>query len=85
MKSILTKNDAYIFIAVRMKSSRLPLKAMIDISGKPLLLRLVERLSECISLDKIVICTSTHGQDDEIEVLLFNIKLIFLEGVKWMS
>ena len=80
MKSILTKNDAYIFIAVRMKSSRLPLKAMIDISGKPLLLRLVERLSEGISLDKIVICTSTHGQDDEIESFAIQHKINFFRG-----
>mgnify|MGYP006096681345 CR=1 FL=1 len=58
------EKNTYIFIAVRMKSSRLHLKAFADIHGKPLIQRLVERLTEQIPLRQIVICTSENQQDD---------------------
>lgn len=50
-----------------MKSSRLARKALLDVGGKPLLLRLVERVAEKFPRERIVLCTSTHPQDDEIE------------------
>ena len=67
MDSNLGEKDTYVFVAVRMKSSRLPLKALADIHGKPLIQRLVDRLSETIPLDRIVLCTSEHPQDDAIQ------------------
>jgi spore coat polysaccharide biosynthesis protein SpsF len=82
MNPILTKSNAYVFIAVRMKSSRLPLKAMLDIFGKPLLLRLIERIAESISLSKIVICTSTNSQDDEIEHFAIRHKFNYFRGAE---
>lgn len=54
-------------IAVRMKSTRLPRKALADIKGKPMTLRLIERLRASKTINKIVICTSGH-QDDAILV-----------------
>ena len=80
MSSILSKESTYIFIAVRMKSSRLPLKAMLDVCGKPLLLRLIERIVESIPLSKVVICTSTHSQDDEIEYFAIRHKFNYFRG-----
>ena len=56
-----------ICIAVRMKSQRLPRKALIDVAGKPFLQHLVERLSQAKMVDQIVVCTSTDPQDDELE------------------
>lgn len=50
-------------IVVRMKSVRLPRKALADIHGKPMTLRLIERLRAARTIDKIVICTSTHPDD----------------------
>lgn len=50
-------------IAVRMKSTRLPRKALADIGGKPMTLRLIERLRAAKRVDEIVICTSTHPDD----------------------
>jgi len=50
-------------LAVRMKSTRLPRKALADILGKPMTLRLIERLRVAKSIDKIVLCTSTHPDD----------------------
>ena len=50
-------------IAVRMKSTRLPRKALADIHGEPMTLRLIERLRAAKTIDEIVICTSTHPDD----------------------
>ncbi|MBN1280609.1 MAG: 3-deoxy-manno-octulosonate cytidylyltransferase [Candidatus Thermoplasmatota archaeon] len=52
-------------ITARLKSSRLPLKIMKDLKGKPVIQRLVERAAEIhgIAKDDIVICTSAHPQD----------------------
>lgn len=52
-------------VAVRMKSSRLENKALLDLNGKPLILQLLLRLRKSKRLDDIVLCTSTH-LDDEI-------------------
>jgi spore coat polysaccharide biosynthesis protein SpsF len=52
-----------IFITVRMKSSRLPRKALLDIGGKPVIEHLIDRLKLAKSPDLIVLCTSTHPDD----------------------
>lgn len=66
-----------VLIAVRMKSKRLPGKATADIEGKPLIERLIERLKKCKAPDGIVLCTSTHP-DDEILVHIAKKK-----DIKW--
>ena len=63
----MSKNEQFIFVAVRLKSTRLLRKALADVAGKPLLLRLVERIAERFPFDRIVLCTSVNPQDDEIE------------------
>lgn len=52
-------------ITARLKSSRLPLKIMKDLNGKPVIHRIVERAQEIHSIPNqdIVICTSAHPQD----------------------
>jgi spore coat polysaccharide biosynthesis protein SpsF len=50
-----------------MGSSRLPGKVLMDVSGKPALTRLVNRLRLCRYLDDIVVATSTAPADDAIE------------------
>ncbi len=80
MNNILGKESTYVFVAVRMKSSRLPLKAMLDVYGKPLLLRLIERIAETVPLDKIVICTSIHSQDNDIEHFAIQHKFNYFRG-----
>jgi len=52
-----------IFITVRMKSSRLPRKALLEIKGKPVIEHLIDRLKLAKSPDLIVLCTSTHPDD----------------------
>jgi spore coat polysaccharide biosynthesis protein SpsF (cytidylyltransferase family) len=80
MNPILNKSNAYVFIAVRMKSSRLRYKAMLDINGKPLILRLIEELSKNIPLDKIVICTSKNTQDSPLEEFAYKYKIKCFRG-----
>lgn len=54
-------------VAVRMKSSRLKSKALADLRGKPLIARLASRVSQCRRLTGVVLCTSTHPEDDVLE------------------
>jgi len=56
-------------VAVRLKSSRLPKKALRDLAGEAVLVRLMERVRKAATLDEVIICTSTHPQDDAIEEL----------------
>jgi spore coat polysaccharide biosynthesis protein SpsF len=52
-------------ITARLKSTRLPLKIMKDLNGKPVIQRVVERAQEIHSIPNknIVICTSVDHQD----------------------
>lgn len=58
-------------VAVRMKSSRLKKKALLDLNGKPLILQLFSRLKKSKKMDDIVLCTSTHP-DDRVLIELAN-------------
>ena len=55
-----------IYIACRLKSARLPLKALRSISGKPLLLYLLQSLSQVHPKDSIILCTSSLSSDDSL-------------------
>lgn len=57
-----------ILITARMKSTRLPQKALLNFLGKPLVEFQIERLRSS-GVQKIVICTSWKSQDDPLEVL----------------
>ena len=41
-----------------MGSKRLPRKSMLDLSGKPLIYRIIERLKKCKLPDDIILITS---------------------------
>ena len=56
-------------IAVRLKSSRLPRKALADLSGESLIIRLTERVQQATIPTEVIWCTSTHSQDDPLEKL----------------
>ncbi|WP_213586903.1 cytidylyltransferase domain-containing protein [Paenibacillus sp. J2TS4] len=53
-------------IQARINSSRLPGKVLMKVMDKPLLEYQVERLQRAVSLDDIVIATTTGSQDDAI-------------------
>lgn len=50
-------------ITARLKSSRLPLKLMMDMRGKPLVERVIERAKKVSGVAEVVLCTSTNAQD----------------------
>ena len=56
-----------LFIPVRLDSTRLPQKALLDIAGKPALQHLIERLKLAQSPDVFVICTSTDPNDAPLQ------------------
>jgi spore coat polysaccharide biosynthesis protein SpsF len=49
-----------------MASTRLPGKVLMDINGKPMLLRVIERIKHSKLNQKIIIATSINKEDDEI-------------------
>jgi spore coat polysaccharide biosynthesis protein SpsF len=51
----------------RFSSQRLPGKALMDISGRSLLGRVIDRTREIQGIHKIIIATSTDVEDDQIE------------------
>jgi spore coat polysaccharide biosynthesis protein SpsF len=53
-------------ITARMKSTRLPRKALADIAGRTAIGHLIDRLRRARRIDEIVICTSVHPQDDAL-------------------
>jgi len=53
-------------IQARMGSTRLPGKVLLDIAGKSMLARVVERLSRSKSLDQIVVATTNSPHDDDV-------------------
>jgi len=54
-----------IFITARLKSTRLPLKAIKPILGQPMIGHMIERLKHC-NIKPIVVMTSTNPQDDPL-------------------
>lgn len=66
-----------IIVQARMGSSRLPGKMMLDFCGKPLLVRILERLRECKTVSTVVLAIP----DDEVNNLLA-IEASMVEGVQ---
>ena len=56
-------------IQARMKSSRLPDKVMLDIAGKPMLQRVVERTARAKLVDQVIVATTSGKDEDPIEAL----------------
>ncbi len=56
-------------IQARIGSTRLPGKVMVDLSGKPMLIRDIERIQKSKLLDDIVIATTIKPADNEIVAL----------------
>ena len=52
------KKKILLMIQVRMGSKRLPKKAMLDLVGKPMIYRIIERVKRCKLPDDIILITS---------------------------
>lgn len=53
-------------VEARMSSSRLPGKMLMDIEGKPAIIRVLDRLKLATKLDGIVLATTVNPTDDEL-------------------
>lgn len=63
-RNIRHKQRVVAVVEARMASTRLPGKALKKVLGRPLLSYLIERLRRCVTLDKIIIATTTNLKDD---------------------
>ena len=52
-----------LLITARLKSSRLPLKLLLDLNGRNVIERVIDRAKTIAGLDTMVLCTSTNNQD----------------------
>ncbi|BBE16224.1 spore coat polysaccharide biosynthesis protein spsF [Aquipluma nitroreducens] len=52
-----------LFITARLKSSRLPLKLLLDLNGRTIIERVIDRAKQITDVDQIVLCTSVNRQD----------------------
>lgn len=66
-----------ILIAVRLHSTRLPRKAFLKVGEKTILEHLIDRLSQTRKPDGLIVCTSTHQDDEAIA------RFAEKKGVKW--
>ncbi|MEE9379258.1 MAG: hypothetical protein V3V33_14640 [Candidatus Lokiarchaeia archaeon] len=54
------------FITVRLGSTRLPNKALLEIQRKPTIVHLIERIKQAKNLDNIVLCTTKNPEDKKL-------------------
>ncbi len=69
-----------ITITARMKSTRLPLKAIKELAGKPVIEHLIERLKHAKLPGMIILCTSTNPQDDILVEMAKKNSIKFFRG-----
>lgn len=69
-----------VIIQARMGSTRLPGKVLMDINGKTMLNRIIERVRYSKLTDKIIIATSTNNDDDDIYNLAINANVSVYRG-----
>ena len=73
------KKKILLLIQVRMGSKRLPKKSMLDLAGKPMIYRIIERIKRCKLPDEIVLITSKKKEDKIFKKIAknLNIKIFF--------
>ena len=67
-------------IVVRLSSTRLPRKAVLNISGKPMIELMVERVKAAELINKIILTTSIESSDDYIEEIAKKINVSYFRG-----
>lgn len=66
-----------IILQARVSSTRLPGKVLMDLAGRPMLARQIERLQTCTNVDEIVVATTGDNSDTPI------VELADVCGVRW--
>jgi spore coat polysaccharide biosynthesis protein SpsF len=73
-------SNTTVIIQARMGSTRLPGKVLLNIVGKPMLYRLIERVKNSKNTDQIVIATTDSPLDDAIEKFALSNKINCYRG-----
>lgn len=71
-----------VILQARTGSSRLPGKVLADLSGRPLLAFLIERLNRCSLVDKVILATTNLAEDDALAELGRVLGLVVVRGSK---
>ncbi len=66
-----------LIVQARMTSTRLPGKVMMDLAGRPMLERQMERLARCAEADEIVLAVTTNPEDKALVDLADRL------GIRW--
>ena len=69
-----------VILQARTGSSRLPGKVLADLSGRPMIAFLVERLRRCAAIDQLILATTDLLQDDCLAELGERLGLIVVRG-----
>lgn len=67
-------------VQARMKSSRLPDKVMLDLAGKPMLARVIERVSLAHRVDQVIVATASGVEEDPIADLCAGLGVACFRG-----
>lgn len=70
----------FAIVQARMGSSRLPNKVLMNLNGKPVLERVIERLKKSKKIDKIIIATSVNSENIAIEELCDSKNVLCFKG-----
>ena len=76
----MTKLNVDAFILVRLNSSRLTQKHLLEIDNKPIIQHLIERISKCETIRKIIVCTTDNASDDPLIDFLEQEKITWFRG-----
>jgi spore coat polysaccharide biosynthesis protein SpsF len=68
------------FITARLKSSRLRHKILLDLNGKSIIERVIQRCKATAGVDGVVLCTSTNPQDSALYEFAQKEKIQFYAG-----
>lgn len=67
-------------VQARMGSTRLPGKVLLDIKGKPMLARVVDRCRRAAHVDQVIVATTTDKSDDPIAAMCIERGYPFFRG-----
>lgn len=73
-------NKITAIVQARFNSQRLPGKVLLPLGGKTILEIIIDRIRKAKSIDKVVLATSGHNQDDQIADLCIKKNILFYRG-----
>ena len=69
-----------IYLTVRLKSTRLPGKALLKVESQSIIEHIIDRAHHIKKATNIILCTSTNSEDDPLEQIAINKNIPFFRG-----